>query len=167
MPIQKLNHTHDRIIDWLLMNPQKPLSECAQHFGYTQPWLSTVINSDMFQAVYRERSAQLGEECVHGISTKLKSIAYMSLERTQERLADKPTDRFVVDSGRLALQALGYFTQHEQTIQQHLHLHANVNAEVLLQARDRLAQASQAQAPPQKIIDGDISGAAPAGGGQP
>ena len=47
--IKKLGWWHTAIMEWMLANPDKTLRECAENFDVTQPWLSSVINSDLFQ----------------------------------------------------------------------------------------------------------------------
>ena len=47
--IARLNTTHEMLMNWLVCNPEKSLRECADHFGYTQSWLSQIIHSDIFQ----------------------------------------------------------------------------------------------------------------------
>lgn len=56
--IDKLNFSHVAIARWLLENPNKNLGECATHFGYTRSWLSIIVNSDAFQAHYRDLQSE-------------------------------------------------------------------------------------------------------------
>jgi hypothetical protein len=150
----KMSHRHEAILNWLVANPHRPLLDCAGLFGVSQSWLSQIIHSDMFQAKLRERSAAIGQSVYHNITSKLQAIAGLSMERQLQKLeSPNPSERIILDSGRTALQALGYLQPTSPSVQQHLHLHATVDADLVMKARERIAAQSAQNAPPQKIID--------------
>jgi hypothetical protein len=81
--IAKVNHWHERLADWLIANPDKPLSEAAKAFNKTQPWISTVIHSHAFEDYFRLRS----EAYSASVLDKAAGVAGQALEALGERLA--------------------------------------------------------------------------------
>jgi hypothetical protein len=163
MALQRLNYRHEAILQWLVTNPNRTLGDCALFFGFTQAWLSQIIHSDLFQARYREEMAALGEDVYQNVGSKLKAIAALALDKQIAILErGKPSERFLIDAGSLALKSLGYLNSDVQQ-HQHLHLHANVDAELLRNARDKATQQANSVTPPQKaggVLDVD-SGVSP------
>lgn len=136
--IQRLNHRHEAIVNWLVANPHRSLTECAECLGYTLPWLSQVVHSDMFQAKYQERCREVGEIAVHTVKNRLTAVALLALQKTQERLeSGASSERFILDATKNSLASLGY-TQETITPQQ-IHQHLHVDASVLEAARSRAA----------------------------
>jgi hypothetical protein len=58
--LKKLSYTHDALIDMIIQNPAVSQAWLAAQFGYTQSWISQVVNSDAF----RERLAERKEDVV-------------------------------------------------------------------------------------------------------
>lgn len=152
--VQKLNHRHEQIINWLIMNPDRSLGDCAAFFGYTQPWLSTLIHTDMFQAAYRERCKEAGTVAVHTIINELGGLTSLAIEKSRERLEKgNASERFLGDTLNNCLKGLGYgapLNQPQNTNGAQLHLH--VDASQLLAARERVAVA-MAGTVPAKALD--------------
>lgn len=141
--LQRINHRHEQIINWLLANPDKPLGECARHFGYSQPWLSQVVHSDMFQVAYRRRAEALGQLVVHTLNNELTGLASLAIQKSVEQL-QKPScgEEFLQKTTNTVLSALGFSSKQNPTLlvkqagaEQHLHVH--VDAETLRSARER------------------------------
>ena len=99
-------------MQWLVLNPTRTQGDCARELAYTEPWLSTIINSDMFQAEYKSRCKEAGTIATHTIQSKLGGIAAKVLERIEEKLDEEglnaPTERFLGDTANMALDKLGY-----------------------------------------------------------
>lgn len=134
--MKKLNHRHEAMINWLIANPHRGLGEMARDLGYSQAWVSTVVNSDMFQAAYRRRCEELGEVVTHSISAKLQRAGALWLDRVNRKLEEEEvSERFLAESGRTILKALGGPTE----VQQHQHIHLMVDAERLERARELAA----------------------------
>jgi hypothetical protein len=93
---------------WLLLNPDLPLSACAVHFGVGQPWLSTLIHSDCFQARLREQQERLFSGVTAEIKEKLTAAAHLSLDRVMERLAVTADEGFILNANDKILKNLGY-----------------------------------------------------------
>lgn len=89
--IKKVRYTHDAMIDEILMNPSVSQGELAKQFGFSQTWMSIVINSDAFQERLAERKGQLTDPTViASINERLDAIAKRSLDKIMDRL-DSPT----------------------------------------------------------------------------
>lgn len=106
--IQKVSYTHEAIIMWLLENPDKPLRNCADHFGYTQPWLSTVIHSDAFQEQLGKRQQEM--MCITGrdIRGKLQVATDIALEGLTRKLTETENGDFLLDATDKLLARMGY-----------------------------------------------------------
>lgn len=89
--IKRVRYTHDAMIDEILMNPSVSQGDLAKQFGFSQTWMSIVINSDAFQERLAERKGQLTDPTViASINERLDAIAKRSLDKIMERL-DSPT----------------------------------------------------------------------------
>jgi hypothetical protein len=99
------------IIDWMIANPGRPLSECAKYVGRTQTTLSIIINSDMFKAALAQRKAEFQAQHDFSLIEKTTKVAHASLDAILTTLEKKkdavPLDRLqqISDS---ALGRLGY-----------------------------------------------------------
>jgi hypothetical protein len=138
--IAAINHRQEQIINWLIANPHRQLGDCAAYFGYSQPWLSIIVHSDLFQAAYKERCKELGAEVVHTVRNKLTGLAALSLDKTMEKLEAGASERFLGETTKNVLQALGYAPaggNGNGGEQKHLHIH--VDGATLTAARERAA----------------------------
>lgn len=141
--IQRVNHRHDAIILWMLTYPDRTLGDCAAYFGYTQPWLSRIIHSDMFQAAYRAKAEELGQGTIHTLKDKLTNLAAVTLEKVTERVeSGMASERMLGDTMKTTLAALGYGaapTANVDARSQNVHVH--LDAEKIVEARERAAAA--------------------------
>jgi len=79
--IAKVRYTHDAIIDEILVNPAISQGELAKNFGFTQAWISIIVNSDAFQERLRERKGELVDpKLVASIEARLDALARVSLD---------------------------------------------------------------------------------------
>jgi hypothetical protein len=84
--IQRVSHTHNAIMDYMLANPGVSLGEVAAHFKYSQPWLSCIIHSDAFQSLMREKQGVIFHTTVLPIREKLHAVGHQVLDRLAERI---------------------------------------------------------------------------------
>ena len=84
--IRKVNHWHQRFADWLIANPDKPLSAAAKEFDVTLSWLSTVKNSDAFIDYFTELSRSHSRAVSLTIADKTRAVAEMCLDEMGRRL---------------------------------------------------------------------------------
>lgn len=117
--LARLSHTHHDIARFMLENPALPLSAVAQHFGYTQPWLSTIIHSGAFQAHLAELQSSADGMVIADVPARLRSIASMALDKLGDQLefaegtgpASRVDRTFVQETAEMALKALGFGRQ--------------------------------------------------------
>ena len=133
--LQKLNHRHEHIVEWLVVNGDKTLTQCAAAFGYTIPWISQMVNSDLFQVKYKEMCEERKVAAVHTVSAKMNSAVSLALDKTIEKLGPdgECTEQFLQGATNGLLDRLGYGVK-EISVQQHQHLH--LTSEDLIRAKD-------------------------------
>ncbi|MGD9662719.1 MAG: hypothetical protein AB7U63_15745 [Porticoccaceae bacterium] len=106
--IQRISHKHSMIMNWLVLNPDKPLRECAEHFGVTQAWLSTVIHSDVFQAEFQEKLKNIHNHCAQSIPEKLRVVTDIALDKLAGCIAQSEDPEYILDAADKALHRMGY-----------------------------------------------------------
>lgn len=88
--IAKLRYTHDAVIDEILADPSISQGELAGRFGYTQSWMSIIINSDAFKEKLAERRGELVDPRIQAsISERLDAVARRALDKLLDKL-DSP-----------------------------------------------------------------------------
>jgi hypothetical protein len=147
--LEGLNHRHEQIVNWLVCNPDRSLGECAAFFGYTRPWITSIVHSDMFQMVYQARCREVGVVAVHGMVERLTTVAGMALDETERRLKEgQVSERGLGEVLNMALKATGYLRE-EKPAEKHQHLHLFVDATSLREARERAASRFLGEVGPQ------------------
>lgn len=106
--IQKISHRHSMIMNWMVLNPDQPLKACADHFQVTQPWLSTVIHSDVFQAEFQAKLQSIHNRCAMGIPEKLRVVADLALDKLADKIANSEDPEYILDAADKALHRMGY-----------------------------------------------------------
>lgn len=71
---------------FLIANPSMLLQDVAAHYGVTQPWLSTMLHSDAFQAKFRPMQDQYTGIIFLGMREKMEAIAHKALDKLSEEL---------------------------------------------------------------------------------
>lgn len=104
--IQEVSYTHDALIDEILLNPAVSQGEMARMYGYTQGWMSIIVNSDAFQNRLAERKAELVDPKIRAsIQERLDAVARVALERIMDRL-DNPISA-IKNGDLIAMAKLG------------------------------------------------------------
>ncbi len=110
--LKSVNWSHDAVIDWMIANPQGTQGELASLFGYSEPWVSTMINSDAFQAALQERRREITDpHLIKTVNERLRAVADLSLQKVLDKLSlpsNMINDDFLLNSAKLATSALGY-----------------------------------------------------------
>lgn len=95
--IQTVKYTHDAIIDEILLNPGVSQGELALMFGYSQAWMSIIINSDAFKHRLADRKGELVDPSITAsIENRLDAVARRSLDRLMEEI-EKPGPKKILD----------------------------------------------------------------------
>lgn len=107
--LKKLSVTHNAIADWLIANPGKAQQgKCAEAFGITQSWLSTLIGQDAFQSLLKVKQDGVFEEVIVPLQDKIAGVANASVEKLGLILDATQDGRLVKDINDSMLKALGY-----------------------------------------------------------
>lgn len=140
--IQKMSITHEAILDWLVLNPERSRGECAEAFGVTEPWLSTITNSDCFQVRWRQRRMMLDANVTKLAEAKMRGVVDKGLERLDMLVETNPDPRFVLETTDKLLARLGYGPKTAGAIaQQNVQNNYYVSKEVLAAARGQIVEA--------------------------
>ncbi len=146
--ISRVNHTHVFMMDWLICNPGRSLRDLSAVIGYDRAWVSQVVNSDMFQAMYQQRLRDSMMEAGDEREAKLKAGAIEAVDCIRQRLEGTltaqgsiipPSEKFIIDAAKVLLPAAGYAApsvSKASETQRHLHLH--VDSTVLERSRERM-----------------------------
>lgn len=65
----------------LLLFPNKSQREIAKMLGYTEAWISTLINSDMFQERFKKLKDDFHSTAFIGLRSKTEAAASMAVDR--------------------------------------------------------------------------------------
>ena len=119
--LKKLSHRHQRVLDIMLRNPEMRLQEIADELGYTVPWISTIVNSDLFQEALKKRREAFERHDNRVITEKLNNITHKGLdllmdhidydpdyEEGEDLLDDGPSFQEIKQVTELAMKASGY-----------------------------------------------------------
>lgn len=106
--IAKMRISHEMILDWLILNPERTQGDCAREFGVTEPWLSVVVNSDCFQARWKQRRMMLDKKVTDLTTGKMQGVVQAGLERLELLVEASADPRFVLDTTDKILGRLGY-----------------------------------------------------------
>lgn len=149
---------HEQVVDWMLENPHLTQGQCADHFDKTQSWLSTLINSDLFQE-YKDRRFRQHQELVsHSVIERVSGLASLSLEVLHDRILEEKDDiplGIVKDSAELTLKALGFGPKpsaRAPTTVVTLNV-GGASAEVLAEARGNLRRIHEENTTPEPDIE--------------
>lgn len=107
-PIAKVSAVHEQIMNWLLMNPGKSMRECADTFGYTQSWLSTMVHSDAFQSKLREKQLEIQARVTATIPQKLQAVADIALDKLASAVERSEDPDFLLAVADKTLHRMGY-----------------------------------------------------------
>lgn len=107
--IARVKYTHDALIDMVIANPAASQGELARMFGYTQAWVSRVMNSDAFLARLAARKEDIIDpQLVLSIDEKLRAIASKSLDVVLDKLTTAPDAKTALAAMEITTKALGY-----------------------------------------------------------
>ncbi len=109
--IDKVSWRHEQIVDWMLANPAAKQSACAEFFGVTQAWLSTIIHSDAFQEYKARRYARHQQMLSESTIEKVEGLARGAVEVLYERITNEREEiplGIVKETADMALKACGF-----------------------------------------------------------
>jgi hypothetical protein len=134
---------HEAIMNRMIAYPEENLGQCAQAFGITAAWLSTLIHSNCFQARLKEKQAAIFGMIGGNLVSKLQAVADVGVERLAEMVETSTDPRFVKDTTDMVLTKLGFGAKAQgngspigtQNVQQNFYM---ASKEDLAEARARM-----------------------------
>ena len=106
---------HDRIIDKMLTGTCLHQGQLAAEMGYSENWLSIMINSDAFQERLRERQAEMVDPVLRAtIEERLRGLSALSADIIARKLEATNDANLALRALDISQRALGY-TQKPQT----------------------------------------------------
>lgn len=109
--IKQVTIRHMAIMDYLMANPTVALGEVARHFGITQPWLSSVIHSDAFQAILKDKHEVAFHHTVLPLREKITHVAHQALDKLAQQLPLETDLRTINNVAENVLDRLGFGTK--------------------------------------------------------
>lgn len=112
--IKKLSWWHESVIDWMLLNPDKTLTQCAEAFNVTLPWLSRVTNSHLFKERLALRRREHAQDVSYTVIEKLEDLANLGVEALVERVVSERDTMPIAElrqTTEMALASIGYTTK--------------------------------------------------------
>lgn len=106
--IAKMRISHELILNWLVLNPEKTQGDCAKHFNVTEAWLSVVINSDVFQARWAERKSFLADQTDKLIIAQTRGVVNEGLNRLETLVRSSQDPAFVLSTTDKLMGRLGF-----------------------------------------------------------
>lgn len=144
---------HTAMIDWMMANPGRPLSELAAHVNRKLPTVSAIVRSDLFQAALAQRKREFSAAQDARVREKLTEVTVSSLDtilKVLETKKDKVPLGELTTLANSTLQRLGYgVPQSGPTVQMNNYnggvqqIATPVSAEELQDARIALRQNQQ------------------------
>ena len=111
LALKRVAYSHDVIIDYIIANPTVSRGEIAKHHGYTEAWLSRIMNSDAFNVVLARRREEITDPVLTAtVRENLTSVAQKSMEILLRKL-ENPSQIKMEDAIKcmdVTTRALGY-----------------------------------------------------------
>lgn len=151
-----LSHRHEMLLNWLVLNPDKTLRECADHFGWTQSWLSSIIHSDIFQSALKQKQLDIAIRVAGSIPEKLRAAADIGVEKLAIHLERSEDPEFILDATDKILHRMGYAPQSARNpAGSPVNIQNNfvIGAQDLLDAQTVMAQAARGANPGTVLLD--------------
>lgn len=108
---KKMRWWYEQLADFMLAHPQALQNEIAAHFGRSAGTLSTIINSDAYQAYYRQRRGAYVGALDDRVREKMLTVADKGFDLILDRF-DKKRDSIPIDTlnktVEMALKASGH-----------------------------------------------------------
>lgn len=177
--VKKVNWWHQRLADWMLVNPGANIRDAAKIFNCTETTLYIVKNSDAFKAYWEFRRRKLEDGLEGdanaalglGLMEKTAAIAEMAMDQILEQLESNgkaqsvgapiiPHDE-LRSTADMAMKKLGYGlpSKSGDSPVQNNQINLTIDANLLAQAREKMKQIhgveTAAPALPAPVGDGE------------
>ncbi len=106
--VARLSHKHEMVLNWMLLNADRSLRECADHFGFSQAWLSSLIHSDLFQLTLKGRQESIALRIAEDLPAKLRTLADVAVEKLTTFVSQSEDPEYVLDAADKVLHRMGF-----------------------------------------------------------
>lgn len=107
--IDKVRYTHEALLQFLLANPTVSQGQLAKEFGFTQAWISIIINSDAFQYKLKQRQDEMFKDAVIiTLRDKMVGTAHLALDKLGQKLEIAQDINDISDAADMLLRNMGY-----------------------------------------------------------
>lgn len=107
--ISKLKVKHEALMDYMLANPTCTYRDISAAFGVTIPWISCIVNSDVFREKLREKQGDMFESGVLApLEGKMAAVVDLTLERLAEKVQFSESLPELTNTADKLLGRLGY-----------------------------------------------------------
>jgi hypothetical protein len=149
----KMNWWYESVIDWMLQNPDKNLTDCAREHKVTPMWIYTLTKAAAFKDALAQRRVQHNFLLSTGVIEKAEIVASMSLDLMVDKLnlaGEVLPFKTVAEVADSMLARLGYANNKGGSpLPTEVHVTVGVDPALLDAARTRLKQVqAQMEAPP-------------------
>lgn len=108
----KVRYSHEAMADLILENPWISQGELAEYFGYSDGWISTIVQSDAFQSHLEARRAEIIDpELRANLQQRFQALTAQSLKVLHAKLskpAEQVSDQLALRAAELGAKALGF-----------------------------------------------------------
>jgi len=155
--IQNISHLHEALLNHLICYPRATGTELALAFGRTPAWISTIINSQIFQAKLAERQDEVFADAVIDVRAKLEGVANAAVEKLGTCVHNSQDPKYILDVADKALHRLGYAPSRNapssgQVTNQQVNVYGQVDAATVANARALIGR--RPTPPVLELIDG-------------
>jgi len=100
---------HERIVDYMVLNPHAKIVDVALAFGVTSVWVGRLIKTDAFRTYYDKRMIEHQGLIGTTIVSKMQSVAVKALDKISDKIdsGEVPFGQ-LKDTMDVALKGLGY-----------------------------------------------------------
>lgn len=107
----KFRFWYDTIIDWMLLNPSAPLTECAKALNRGEGTIRHIVGSDIFKERLAARRTDYNMRLANALVDSSSEVALSSMKEIQKRIADNPAKipiSQLIDINDKIMNRLGY-----------------------------------------------------------
>ena len=109
---KKMRYGYQAVLEMIVSDPTITQGEIAEALGYTQAWVSLIINSDAFQQELRVRNDQIFNDVIIPLRRKVEAVAHRAVEKVAEALdGDEVGPDYSLNVADKFLHKLGYGPQ--------------------------------------------------------
>lgn len=140
---KKVHWWYERLADWMIANPHRPLKDAAGELGCTVSYVYQLKNTDTFEAYWAARSNQHSDAICVPIAEKAKATAEQALDILSRKLTtvgEAASGEFLLDTADKLMKRLGYAaTKNQPPTQVNVGV-TLISAEELQRAKDKMYQ---------------------------